>query len=270
MSVKVVTIVGESINTSRPTVETMVGNRDASGIQSLAKAQADAGAAYLDINCGTRSADEVESMRWLVNTVQELVEIPLCIDSPEPEPLAAGLELARFGKPLMNSITGESQVFQKILPVVEKFDTKVIALCIDDTGIPLKAEDRFKVAERLIKDLRAAGVKDDDIYIDPLIQPVSANDQAGAEVLKVLRMITDAYPEVHKICGLSNISYGSPNRKLLNRLFTVLAMGSGMDAFVLNPKDKAMMGAVKAAETLIGSDPYCMRYLKAFKSGLYD
>jgi 5-methyltetrahydrofolate--homocysteine methyltransferase len=262
--------VGESINTSRPSVEKMVTSRDAKSIQDLAKAQVDAGATYLDVNCGTCSMDEVESMRWLVNTIQEAVEIPLSIDSPEPEPLAAGLELVKSGIPLLNSVTGETNTFKRILPVIERFNVKVIALCIDDTGIPNKAEDRFKVAQRLILDLRSSGVIEENIYIDPLIQPISANHDAGAEVLKTLRMITDAYPKVHKICGLSNISFGAPNRKLLNRLFTVLTMGFGMDAFVLNPQDKEMIGAIKAAEVLIGNDPYCMNYLRAFKAGLYN
>lgn len=266
-----ITLVGESINTSRSSVQEMVSNRDAEGIKKLAVSQRDSGATYLDINCGTVADDECGAMEWLVNTVQEAVgDMPLCIDSPEALPLATGLELARCAKPLMNSITAESEVFPKILPVIEKYKPRVIALCIDDTGIPTKAEQRFKVASWLIEQLRAAGVEDDDIFIDPLIQPISANDQAGAEVIESLKMISEAFPKVHKICGLSNISYGSPERKLLNRLFTVLTMEAGMDAFVLNTRDQEMMGAIRAAEALLGTDPYCMRFIKAYKAGLYQ
>lgn len=263
--------VGESINTSIPSIEKMVVERDSEAIKALAIAQKESGATYLDVNCGTIAQDECGAMRWLVNTIQDAIgDMPLCIDSPEAEPLAAGLELVQYERPLMNSITGESSVFPKILPVVKQFKPRVIALCINDKGIPTKAEERFDVAKWLIQNLRDVGVEDDDIFIDPLIQPISANDKAGFEVLEVLKMITNEYPKVHKICGLSNISYGSPERKLLNRLFTVLTMGAGMDAFVLNPRDKEMMGAIKAAEALIGNDSYCMGFLRAYKSGLYE
>lgn len=262
--------VGESINTSRSSVEKMVLERDEAAIRELAAAQAAAGATYLDVNCGTCAADEVETMQWLVNTIQDAVEIPLCIDSPEAAPLAAGLELCKHGRPLMNSITAETHVFESILPVVQKYKPRVIALCMDNDGIPATGEGRFLTAEKLILALRDAGIDDEDMFIDPLIQPISANDQAGAEVMDCLRRISEEYPRVHKICGLSNISYGSPNRKLLNRLFTVLTMACGMDAFVLNPLDKAMMGAITAADALMGNDRYCMRYIKAHRAGLYD
>lgn len=266
-----ITLVGESINTSRPSVEKMVLEKDAEGIKKLAREQVEGGATYLDINCGTIADNECEAMEWLVKTVQEeLDDFPLCIDSPEDEPLRAGLRLVKCSRPLMNSITAESMVFPKILPVVEEFKPRVIALCINDKGIPTKAEDRMEVADSLITRLRDVGIDDDDIFIDPLIQPISANDKAGYEVLKTLQMITEKYPKVHKICGLSNISYASPERKLLNRLFTVLTMGAGMDGYVLNSRDKKMIGAIKATEALLGNDPYCVQFIKAYKRGLYS
>lgn len=262
--------VGESINTSRPAVEKMVLERNAEAVQALAMAQVKAGATYLDVNCGTCAQNEVQTMQWLVDTIQAVTDIPLCIDSPEAEPLAMGLSMAKNGHPLMNSITGETKVFESILPVVRQYKPRVIALCIDDTGIPTKAEERFAVAQRLILGLRDAGIPDDDIFIDPLIQPISANDQAGIEVMKTLQMISQAYPKVHKICGLSNISFGAPNRKLLNRIFTILTMASGMDAYVLNPLDRQMMGAIVASQALMGCDAYCLKYIKAHRAGLYD
>lgn len=263
-------VVGELINTSRKAVREIVAKRDAESIKKIAREQVEAGADYLDVNCGTQASNEAETMEWLVAAIQEEVEVPLCIDSPEPEPLEAGLKLAKYGKPLINSITGETETFKKILPLVQRFNAGIIALCMSDDGIPKTAEDRFRIAEKLIRDLTAAGVAENDIYLDPLIQPVSANDQAGIEVLKTLRMITDKHPAVHKICGLSNISYGSPNRKMLNQLFMVLTMGSGMDGYILNPTDKIIMGYVHACKALIGKDPMTMGYIKAYRKGLYD
>jgi 5-methyltetrahydrofolate corrinoid/iron sulfur protein methyltransferase len=263
-------IVGELINTSRKAINEMVEKRDAESIKKIARAQAEAGADYLDVNCGTLASDEVAAMEWLVNTVQEAVDLPLCIDSLEPESLEMGLSLVKNGKPLINSTTGETETFKKVLPVVKKFKAKIIALCMNDEGIPKTAEERFGVAQKLIRDLTAEGVAEDDIYLDPLIQPISANDQAGIEVLKTLRMITDQYPKVHKICGLSNISFGSPNRKLLNRLFMVLTMGSGMDGYIMDPTDKAMMGYVHAGKALMGKDPMTMGYINAHRKGLYQ
>jgi 5-methyltetrahydrofolate corrinoid/iron sulfur protein methyltransferase len=263
-------IVGELINTSRKDIEVMVKNRDKASIQRIAKAQVEAGADYLDVNCGTQADDERESMEWLVNSIQESVQVPLCIDSLSIEAVEAGLNFAKYGQPLFNSITAEKDIFKNLLPVIVKYKPKVIALCMNDDGIPKTAETRFMVAEKLINDLTAAGIDQSEIYLDPLIQPISVNDKAGQEVVKTLQMISEKYPKVHKICGLSNISFGSPNRKMLNRLFMVLTMSHGMDSYILNPLDKAMMGYLYAAKALIGQDSFCLGYLTAHRKGYYS
>lgn len=263
-------IIGELINTSRKLINEAVENKDADYIKKIALDEVAAGANYVDVNCGTMVFDEVETMEWLVNAVQEVVQVPLCIDSPNPKAIEAGLKLARYGQPLINSITGEKERFAEILPLVQKYKTKIVALCMDDTGMPETAEDRMAVARNLYQNLTAAGIPEDDIYFDPLVKPVSTGDKAGQEVLDTVKLITQEYPNVHKVCGLSNVSFGLPNRKILNQFFMIQTMTMGMDSYILNPLDKSMMGAVQGSQTLLGNDSYCTGYLNAHRKGLYE
>lgn len=263
-------IVGELINTSRKDIKPAVESRDAAYIQKIAKEQVEAGANYVDVNCGTQVFNEPEIMEWLVKTVQEAVDAPLCIDSPNPKALEVGLALTKTKKPMVNSITAEKERFAIILPLVQKYNAKVVALCMDDSGMPETAEDRIVIVDKLIKDLTANGVAEDDIYLDPLVKPVSTGDKAGLEVLETVRYIRENYPKVHAICGLSNISYGLPNRKILNQTFMIQTMAMGMDAYILNPIDKKMMGFIYSSAAALGQDPFCGRYLTAHRNGLYE
>jgi len=263
-------IVGELINTSRKAIKTAVENRDAGYLREIARRQAGAGANYIDVNCGTMYRNEVEIMEWLVNQVKEAVDLPLCIDSPNPEALARGLELAcGKGQPMINSITAEKERFRSVLPFVRKYRAKVVALCMDDGGMPDTAEERMAIVRKLVAGLTQAGVPEDDIYLDPLVKPVSTNDGAGLEALATLAAVRREYPDVHAICGLSNVSYGLPNRKVLNQVFLVQTMTAGMDAYLLNPLDRTLMGFLYAAQALLGKDPFCTQYLEAYRRGLY-
>lgn len=263
-------IVGESINSSRKEINSAVGERDAAFIKELAQKQVDAGAHYLDVNCGTKVFNEPETMVWLVETILEQVQIPLCIDSPNPKAIAAALPLLKNCQPMINSITAEKKRFQDILPLVLEYGTKIVALCMDDSGMPETSSDRLKVAEGLVKELTAAGVKHDDIYLDPLVKPVSTSDKAGIEVLETIRSIKQMFPEVHLICGLSNVSYGLPNRQILNQTFMIQTMTMGMDSYILDVLDRKMMGFIFASQALLGEDEFCMNYLMAHRNGLYD
>lgn len=263
-------IVGELINTSRKAISEAVEGKNAQYIQQVAQEQLEAGANYIDVNCGNKVFNELEYMQWLVTTIQETVKVPLCIDSPNPQALEAGLALAQYGTTMINSITDEGPRFEAILPLVLKYKTKVVALCMDDHGMPETAADRMRVVDSLYDKLTAAGVKDDDIYFDPLVKPVSSVQTAGVEVLETIKLIKQNYPKVHFMCGLSNVSYGLPNRKVLNRLFVAQTMTLGMDGYILNPTDKSMMGVIYAGTTLLGKDDYCMGYLKAHRKGLYE
>lgn len=263
-------IIGELINTSRKAVREAVETGNAEFIRQLAQAQIDAGANYLDVNCGTMIFNEVEMMEWLVNTVQEAVEAPLCIDSPNPKALEKGLSLVKYGQPLINSITAELERYHEILPLIQKYKAKIVALCMDDTGIPETAEKRMGVVKNLYQSLTVAGVPEEDIYFDPLVTPVSTGDRAGLEVLETLVLISKEYPRVHKVCGLSNVSFGLPNRKVLNQLFLVQTMTMGMDSYILDPLDRVMMGFVYGSQVLLGLDPYCGNYLSVHRKGLYQ
>lgn len=263
-------IIGELINTSRKAIREAVENRDAAYIQQVAKEQVEAGAHYVDVNCGTMVFNEVEVMEWLVNTVQDVVQAPLSIDTPNPVAMEAGLALCKYGQPMINSISDENERFTQVLPLALKYKAKVVALCMDDTGMPVTAQDRIRVTDSLHTKLTAAGVAEEDIYFDPLVKPVSSVETAGMEVLDTIKIIKEKYPLVHFTCGLSNVSYGLPNRKILNKLFVVQTMTMGMDGYILNPTDKEMMGAIYASLTLLGQDAYCMNYLTAHRKGLYE
>ena len=263
-------IIGELINTSRKAIREAVESRNAGYIQQVAQEQEAAGADYLDVNCGNMVGQELEIMKWLVDSIQQVTDIPLCIDSPDSEALHTGLSLLKPAyKPMINSISAEEKRYQAIIPLVREFKAKVVALCIEDAGMPATAADRLRIAARLIETMAKDGVEQDDIYLDPLIKPLSTNDKHGREVLDAIQMIREKYPLVHFTCGLSNISYGLPNRGILNRLFVVQTMTAGMDGYILNPTDKAMMGLVYASRALLGQDKYCAKFLKAHRKGLY-
>ncbi len=269
-------IVGERLNTSRAGAAAMVGARDVEAVRREAARQVEAGAAYVDANAGTFAADEPEVLRWLVTTVQEAVAAPLCLDSPNPAALRGALEACRAGagtpqglrpKPLINSITGEKARFGAVLPLVREFGASVVALCLDDAGMPSTADDTVAKGSRLVEDLLGAGVAPGDIYVDPLARSVGADFGAGAAAVEAIRRLRSTYPDVHAICGLSNVSYGLPRRSLLNRAFLVAAMAAGLDAVICDPLDASLMAALVAAEAVLGRDRHCSRYLKAYRQG---
>lgn len=261
------TIVGELINTSRPQVKEAVEKRDASFIRALAGMQESAGATYIDVNCGNLVKNEPEMMEWLVNTVQNEVKLPLCIDSPNAKALDAGLALCKNGIPMVNSISDEMERYDTVLPLIKKYHAKVVVLCMDNTGMPNTVDDRMKVVHNLYHKLKKEGLADEDMYFDPLVKPISSVATAGIEVLETIRQIKNYYPKVHFMCGLSNISYGLPNRSILNRLFVVQTMAMGMDGYVLDPTNQKIMADITTSTALLGRDAYCGKYIKAHRKG---
>ena len=201
----------------------------------------------------------------MVNTVQEVVDVPLCIDSPNPEALERGLA-AHEGKALVNSITAEGDRYDEILPMLKEHDAAVVALAMDDSGMPNNADDRVRVASKLIDDLTADGIALDDIYVDPIIQPIGTDGEMGLHILNAIEEIATKYEGVHITCGLSNISHGLPKRQLLNQAYVVLAMSRGLDSAIMDPLDDKIMSLAIASDTLLGNDQYCANYIKAAKS----
>jgi 5-methyltetrahydrofolate--homocysteine methyltransferase len=262
-------IIGEKINSSRKNIKEMVERKNKEFIQELAKKQVEGGAQMLDLNTGTIRRNEPENMQWLVRTVQEAVDVPLCIDSPNHEAIKAGLEVynENKGKALINSVTAERERLNLILPLVKKYQCSIVALTMNELGIPQGSKERFKIAAGLIKKLTGEGILEKNIYIDPLTLPVSTDIQNANIVLDALKRIKDSYPEVNTIIGLSNISYGLPKRSLLNQSFVVLAIASGLDAAILDSTDKNLMALIKATDLLLGKDEFCGQYLKVFREG---
>ena len=262
-------IVGEKINTSRKRIAEAVEKRDASFIGKVAQSQAQAGAHYIDVNAGIFVGREADYLKWLVTTVQDAVEGPCCIDSPDPQAIEAALAVHR-GTAMINSISLEKERYDRILRLVAGTDLKVVALCMSDAGMPETTRDRVEIAEKLVNGLTQKNVPIDNIYIDPLVQPISTRDDFGTEFLNAVETIMTEFKGVHTICGLSNISYGLPVRTFMNQTFAIMAVTRGLDGLIINPLDKRMMANLIAAETLAGKDVFCGNYLQAYRSQKFE
>ncbi len=258
-------IVGELINASRKAIGAAIEAQDAAAVEKIAKDEFEAGANYVDVNAGVFVGKEPEYLKWLVTTVQSAVDGPCAIDSPDPKAIEAALAVHK-GTAMINSISMEKDRYEALLPIVAGTDLKVVALCMSDEGMPETADDRLRIADQLVNGLVKNHVPLDNIYVDPLVQPVSTNNQFGSEFLSAIELIMSRFEGVHTMCGLSNISYGLPERKFLNQNFMVMAISKGLDGAIINPLDKKMMASIIAAETLAGKDDFCMRYLTAYRA----
>lgn len=259
-------IIAERINASRKTIAQAISTADRAFIQSEAKAQTQAGANYIDVNAGTFVGEEAEKLKWIVNAVQEVTELPLSIDSPDSEVIRAMLPLLKK-PPMINSITLEPSRIEGILPLVTEYKTKVIALCQAENEMAETTDDKVRLAGRLVEKLTGAGVSIDDIYIDPLVYPLSTNPQSAGATLEAIREIMKKFPGVHTVCGLTNVSYGLPARKLINRAFLAAAIAMGLDAAIIDPTDKQLYAMLKAVTLVVGKDDFCMDYIGAFREG---
>jgi len=270
-------VIGERINTSRktkgePLIENAVVSRDADFIEKMAATQLKAGATYIDINCGTLTSGEPEALEWLTEVVQNAVTAPLSIDTPNPLALEKALAIytTTNGRPIINSITAESDRYENVLPFVIKYNAKVIALAMDERGIQTDPQLRLGVARKLVMDLTKAGVALEDIFVDPLTFPIANDGSFVLTMLEIIRSIKADFPEVHVIAGISNVSHGLPARKLLNQATTVLAMGAGLDAGIIDPNDTYLMGLIAASEALLGNDEFCMDYITKSREGAFN
>ncbi len=262
-------IVGELINASRATVRQAIEARDEQTIKTIALNQANAGVDFIDVNAGVFRQSEPEHLAWLVQTVQTAVNKPCCIDSPDPSAIEEALKVHR-GEAMINSISLETDRYENLLPMIAGTDLKVIALCMSNDGMPETADERVAVAEKLINGLTKNNVSLSNIYIDPLVQSVATNPSFGVEFLGAVRRIMTEFQGVHTMCGLSNISFGLPKRKVLNETFICLAIANGLDGAIINPLDKNMMAKIKVTEALIGRDPFCMEFINAYREGFFD
>lgn len=261
-------VVGELINSTRKRIKEAMEKEDSDYLRGLAEKQDRAGSDFIDVNAGAFVLNELDKLEWAMNVVQEATKKPIAIDSPNPKAIELGLKLHKNGKPLINSISMESERWKNIFPLAVENDAYVLGLCIDDKGIPEDSETRLKIAERIINGLLKGGKKIEDIAIDPITTPLSVNTNYGLIVMDTIKKIKQNFPEVKTITGLSNISYGLPARKQINRAFIVACMVNGLDGALIDPLDSIMMSMVKATEALLNKDPFCSNYLKAYREGL--
>lgn len=262
-------IIGEKINGTRKSVKEAVLNRDTEFIQKLACSQAEAGSTWIDVNAGTPTDREPEDLIWLVATVQAVTDKPLCLDSANPAAIAAALPHVRK-PPLINSISGEISRLTGLLPLAARAQGGVIALAMDDKGIPTTAEGRLAIVNRLIDATRAAGIPDEQVYVDPLVITIGARGDAARVALATVRAVKAEYPQVHFTSGLSNVSYGLPMRTLINRAFLTLMLEAGLDSAILDPLDRELKKAMLAAEATLGIDRHCLNYTRAFRAGILE
>jgi cobalamin-dependent methionine synthase I len=262
-------IIGEKINGTRKRVAAAIADRDAAHIKHLATSQSEAGAAWLDLNAGTHPDREPDDLVWLIETVQSVVDLPLSLDSANPAALGTALgHVART--PIINSISGERARVEGILPLVAEHGTGVVALGISDKGIPDTAEERMAVVRDLVETTRAAGVADDDVYVDPLVLTVATNNDAAVIALATMQMIRREFQDVHLTVGLSNVSFGLPARALINRGFLTLAIEAGLDTAIADPLDKGLQAQILVTEMLLGRDEHCLNYVRASRTGLFE
>lgn len=261
-------IIGEKINGTRQKVGAAVLARDAEYVRDLAIKQVEAGAEYLDVNAGTPVDREPDDLIWLVQTVQSVVDVPLCLDSPNPAALSSAIPHVRK-TPMINSVSGERHRLAGVLPLVAAHRCPVVTLALDDAGIPKTVQERLAIVRRIVDEARKAGVPDHSLYVDTLVMPVATQQEAGLTAFEAMRAVKAEFPEVHLTVGLSNISFGLPDRHLINRVFLALAIAAGLDSAIADPTEKELMREMMASELVMGQDAFCRRYTVAYRRGKY-
>lgn len=251
-------IIGERINSSRKQIAEAISSHNADFIQNEAN--------YLDVNAGSFIGEEAKHLKWLIEVVQEVTDCPLCIDSPDPDVIKSVLPVVK-APPMINSITLEPHRLEGILPLVVEYKCKAIALCQTRDSMAETTQDKVEMASKLVEKLSASGVALDDLYRDPLVYLVAATTESAPATLDAIEQIMKRFPGVHTTCGLTNISYGLPDRRLVNRTFLVAAVVRGLDSAIIDPTDKELYGALKAAVMVMGKDEFRMEYIRPFREG---
>lgn len=262
-------IIGEKINGTRKRVAQAIAERDADFIRDLARQQAEAGSTWLDVNAGTHPKQEPDDLVWLIENVQAVVDTPLSLDSANPQAMAVAIKAVNK-TPMINSISGESQRLEDILPLVAEHGCPVIALAMDEKKVPGTVDARLAIIHKVIEATRAANIPDEHLYIDPLAMTISTNIQSGLIFFETVHAVREAYPKVHFTAGLSNISFGLPARSYINRAFLTLALQAGLDSAILDPLDRELRATLLAAELILGRDRHCLNYTRAYRAGVFD
>jgi 5-methyltetrahydrofolate--homocysteine methyltransferase len=262
-------IIAEKINGTRKRVARAIAERDADFIKDLATKQAEAGSDWLDVNAGTLPQREPDDLIWLIENIQAVVDTPLSLDSANPDALKIAIQ-AVDKTPMINSISGELDRLERILPLVAEHNCAVIALAMDDKKIPDTVAERMAIVDKVLAATRAANVPDDKVYVDPLVMTIATANQSAVIACDTIRAVHEKYPQVHFTMGLSNISFGLPARKQINRGLLMLAMQAGLDSAIMDPLDRDLQAAILTTEMLLGRDDYCLNYVRASRKGIFD
>ena len=264
-------VVGERLNSSRKAVLEALQKKDAEYLCSQAVAQEKAHAAYIDLNVAAMMEKEIDTLCWAIPLLQRAVKVPLALDTPNPLAMEAALKTHQ-GRALLNSLSGDSAALEAFLPLIKRYRPRVIALCLNEEGPPENADIAVSRARKMVDILQSAGLNLEDIFIDPLVRPIGVDHTSGIVFLESVARIKGALPGVKTIAGVSNVSFGLPQRRLINRTLLVLAMAKGLDAAICDPLDADVQASLAASEALLGQDPSLKKYLgyvreQAKKSG---
>lgn len=262
-------VIGERINpTGRKLLAEEMKNGDYSRVQSDALAQVAAGAQILDVNAGIPLADEPKILAESIQLLQSITNAPLSIDSSVVEALEAGLAVYQ-GKALLNSVTGEEERLERVLPLVKKYGCAVVAISNDDSGISEDVNVRFAVAKKIVERAMDYGIPASDVVVDPLVMPIGAINSAGRQVMEIVKRLREEL-QVNTTCGASNLSFGLPNRNGLNSAFISMAIAAGMTSAITNPLHADLMQAVRGANVVMGNDPECAQWIRAYREPAAD
>jgi 5-methyltetrahydrofolate corrinoid/iron sulfur protein methyltransferase len=260
-------VIGEKINGFVPRTGKAITEKDADYIKEIAKAQSEAGADYLDC-CPATNEGALETMKWMVDLIQEVTDTPIALDSPGADILLASMDFVN--KPgILNSSTIAGKKNDQIFPAIAGTDWKVVVMLDDDNGIPPTADGRIEVFKRNLENAAQFGVKPEQLYFDPLVETLGTNGDSLLTFAKVCRAIKAEEPNCHITSGLSNISYGLPSRKHINMPFLTLAMEAGMDSGIIDPLNRDLMGVIYGTFALLGYDDFCMEYLDGYREEIF-
>ncbi|MGB2799149.1 MAG: dihydropteroate synthase [Dehalococcoidia bacterium] len=264
-------VIGERINASNKSVGQAIASKDEEFLANLAKAQADAGADFIDVNAGVgRDAREnaTATMEWLIEVVQGATDRPLVIDSDDPDIIQAALRKYRGDTAIINSVNAEPERLKVIGTLAAERQASLVALVTGEGGIPGTVQERLAASEMIMTQLIRLGVKEEQVFFDPLVIPISVDSNQAIITLKTIEQIKSRYPAAKTVAGLSNISFGLPNRPMINRAFLLMAAYAGLDAAILDPLDAKLMSLVKVADLLTGKDIACKGFIRAHRKGI--
>lgn len=264
-------IIGERLNSSRRDVLEALQKRDADYLCNQAFAQEKAKAAYIDVNVAALMEKEIDTLLWAIPFLQRAVKVPLALDTPNPDAMEAALKVHQ-GRALVNSLSDDSTSLEALVPLIRRYRPRVIALCLNKEGPPESANMAVSRAQKMADILQSAGLHPEDIFIDPLVRPIAVDHKSGTVFLESVARIKSSLPGIRTIAGVSNVSFGLPQRRLLNRTLLILAMSKGLDAAICDPLDGDVQASLAASEALLGQDPSLKKYLsyireQAKKSG---